>query len=74
MASKSNAKDEAPEAREEAAEASPLDTVTAAIKKMVAKGKERGYVTYDEINAARGGGGGGGCRPRRCRPSRSKTP
>ncbi len=52
MASKSTAKDEAPEAREEAAEASPLDTVTAAIKKMVAKGKERGYVTYDEINAA----------------------
>ena len=52
MASKSNAKDEAPEAREEAAEASPLDTTVAAIKKMVAKGKERGYVTYDEINAA----------------------
>ncbi len=52
MASKSTAKDEAPEAREEAAEASPLDTVTAAIKKMVAKGKERGYVTYDEINGA----------------------
>jgi RNA polymerase primary sigma factor len=52
MASKSTAKDEAPEAREEAAEASPLDTTTAAIKKMVAKGKERGYVTYDEINAA----------------------
>ena len=51
MASKSNAKDEAPEAREEAAEASPLDTTVAAIKKMVAKGKERGYVTYDEINA-----------------------
>src|SRR3984957_20262561 len=52
MASKSNAKDEAPEAREEAAEASPLDTTVAAIKKMVAKGKERGYVTYDEVNAA----------------------
>jgi RNA polymerase primary sigma factor len=51
MASKSTAKDEAPEAREEAAETSPLDTTAAAIKKMVAKGKERGYVTYDEINA-----------------------
>ncbi len=29
-----------------------MDTTEAAVKKMVAKGKERGYVTYDEINAA----------------------
>src|SRR5579872_133479 len=43
---------EAPEARDEAAEAPLLDTIMAAIKKMVAKGKERGYVTYDELNAA----------------------
>jgi RNA polymerase primary sigma factor len=51
MASKSNATNEAGESPD-AAEASPLDTVAASIKKMVAKGKERGYVTYDEINAA----------------------
>jgi len=43
---------EAPEAREEAAEAPLLDSVQAAIKKMIAKGKERGYVTYTEVNAA----------------------
>jgi len=28
-----------------------IDTMGAAVKKMVAKGKERGYVTYDELNA-----------------------
>ncbi len=43
---------EAPEAREEAAEAPLLDSVAAAIKKMVARGKERGYVTYDDLNSA----------------------
>ncbi|MBI2262357.1 MAG: RNA polymerase sigma factor RpoD [Caulobacterales bacterium] len=29
-----------------------LDTLGVAVKKMVARGKERGYVTYDELNAA----------------------
>ncbi|HZB90920.1 MAG TPA: RNA polymerase sigma factor region1.1 domain-containing protein, partial [Stellaceae bacterium] len=52
MASKSANAPEAPEAREEAAEAPLLDTIAASIKKMVARGKERGYVTYDEVNAA----------------------
>src|SRR6266849_9824528 len=52
MASKAANTAEAPEAREEAAEAPLLDNVAAAIKKMVAKGKERGYVTYTEVNAA----------------------
>jgi len=52
MASKSANAAEAPEARDEAAEAPLLDTIAAAIKKMVARGKERGYVTYDEVNAA----------------------
>src|SRR5204863_8304737 len=33
-------------------EAPLLDSVAAAIKKMLARGKERGYVTYDELNAA----------------------
>ncbi|MEW5704648.1 MAG: RNA polymerase sigma factor RpoD [Pseudomonadota bacterium] len=32
---------------------SPLiDTVNAAVKKLLSRGKERGYVTYDELNAA----------------------
>src|ERR1700749_4082330 len=52
MASKSASVAEVPENREEAAEAPLLDAVAATIKKMVARGKERGYVTYDELNAA----------------------
>ncbi len=52
MASKSGNAAEPAEAREEAAEAPLLDTIAASIKKMVARGKERGYVTYDEVNAA----------------------
>src|SRR5471032_2205359 len=43
---------ETTEAREDAAEAPLLDAIAATIKKMVARGKERGYVTYDELNAA----------------------
>src|SRR5690242_10251811 len=52
MASKAANTAEVAETREEAAEAPLLDSVAAAIKKMLARGKERGYVTYDEINAA----------------------
>src|ERR1700733_12111275 len=52
MASKSASTAEVPEGREDAAEAPLLDTVAASIKKMVARGKERGYVTYDELNSA----------------------
>jgi RNA polymerase primary sigma factor len=52
MASKAANTAEATENREEAAEAPLLDTIAAAIKKMLARGKERGYLTYDELNAA----------------------
>ncbi|MBX6369075.1 MAG: RNA polymerase sigma factor RpoD [Rhodospirillales bacterium] len=53
MASKAAANTaEAADNREEQAETPLLDSVAAAIKKMVARGKERGYVTYDEVNAA----------------------
>ncbi len=52
MASKAATAAEVTETREEAAEAPLLDTVATAIKKMVARGRERGYVTYDELNAA----------------------
>src|SRR5437016_13006989 len=52
MASKAANTVEVAETREEAAEAPLLDSVAAAIKRMLARGKERGYVTYDELNAA----------------------
>src|SRR5271154_6693641 len=52
MASKAVNTAEVPEARDDGAEAPILDTLAAAIKKMVARGKGRGYVTYDELNSA----------------------
>jgi RNA polymerase primary sigma factor len=52
MASKAANAAEVTETREEAAEAPLLDSVAAAIKRMLARGKERGYLTYDELNAA----------------------
>jgi RNA polymerase primary sigma factor len=39
-------------AREEQTDSPLLDTLGASVKKMVAKGKERGFVTYDELNEA----------------------
>ena len=36
----------------EVADSPLLDSATAATKKLLARGKERGYVTYDELNAA----------------------
>ncbi len=52
MATKAASTAEATETREEAAEGPLIDAIAATIKKMVARGKERGYVTYDELNAA----------------------
>jgi len=52
MASKVASVADAAETREEAAEAPLLDQIAIAIKKMVARGKERGYLTYDEVNTA----------------------
>ena len=52
MASKAVTAADTAEAREEAAEVPLLDSIASAIKKMVARGKERGYLTYDELNAA----------------------
>jgi RNA polymerase primary sigma factor len=46
------AQPEPTEAREEGPDAPLLDTLGAELKKLVQKGKERGYVTYDELNAA----------------------
>ncbi|MBW8270073.1 RNA polymerase sigma factor RpoD [Caldovatus aquaticus] len=38
--------------REDAVEGVLLDMLTASVKKLITRGKERGYVTYDELNAA----------------------
>ncbi|HUN50171.1 MAG TPA: RNA polymerase sigma factor RpoD [Candidatus Sulfotelmatobacter sp.] len=51
MASKSAEAAESTEAREDAPDSPLLDSSTQAVKKMLAKAKERGYVTYDELNA-----------------------
>src|SRR3954454_18684497 len=52
MASKAASVAETAEAREDVAETPLLDSIAVAIKKMVARGKEGGYLTYDELNAA----------------------
>ncbi len=52
MASKATSVAEVAEARDDAAEAPLLDAIAVAVKKMVLRGKERGYLTYDELNAA----------------------
>ena len=40
------------EAKNEQQDAPLLDALGAGIKRMIARGKERGYVTYDELNSA----------------------
>ncbi|TAK98718.1 MAG: RNA polymerase sigma factor RpoD [Rhodospirillaceae bacterium] len=46
-------KDETPEGTPAPAGDSPLlDSTNASVKKLIAKAKERGYITYDELNAA----------------------
>src|SRR3974377_1454315 len=52
MVSKAASTAKATETLEEAAESPLLDTLASAIKKILARGKERGYLTYDELNAA----------------------
>jgi RNA polymerase primary sigma factor len=52
MASKATSTAETTPGREDAAESPTADGQAAAIKKMTARGLERGYVTYDELNAA----------------------
>jgi RNA polymerase primary sigma factor len=52
MAVKAPAKGETNENREEAADGPLMDGFSAAVKKMIARGKERGYITYDELNSA----------------------
>jgi RNA polymerase primary sigma factor len=52
MASKATNTAETTQGRDDAAESPLADSLAAAIKKMIARGQERGYVTYDELNAA----------------------
>ena len=52
MASKATKTAETTETPEENLDGPLLDTLGIAVKKMVARGKERGYITYDELNAA----------------------
>ncbi|UFN49550.1 RNA polymerase sigma factor RpoD [Roseomonas sp. OT10] len=52
MATKTANGAETTETRDEAVEGALLDTMTAMVKKLVARGKERGYVTIDEFNHA----------------------
>jgi RNA polymerase primary sigma factor len=40
-----------PQAPEVEADANVLDTQSAAVKRLIVKGKERGYITFDELNA-----------------------
>jgi RNA polymerase primary sigma factor len=52
MASKATNTADVSETQEEHLDGPLLDTLGVAVKKMVARGKERGYITYDELNAA----------------------
>jgi RNA polymerase primary sigma factor len=51
MAAKTQTKPEVAETRDETADGPLMDSQTQAVKKMLARSKERGYVTYDELNA-----------------------
>ncbi len=52
MATKSTATAEKKPQSEETSDSPLLDTLGGAVKKMLVKGKERGFVTYDELNSA----------------------
>jgi len=52
MATKAATAAETPETNEDGQDGPLLDSLNATIKKLVAKGKERGFITYDELNAA----------------------
>ncbi len=52
MATKSTATTEKKSQSEETSDSPLLDTLGGAVKKMLARGKERGFVTYDELNSA----------------------
>ncbi len=52
MGTKASTAAAASETSEESTDSPLLDSVAASVKKMVVLGKERGYVTYDDLNKA----------------------
>ena len=52
MATKTETKTETTQVQGETGDAPLLDNLNAEVKKMIARGKELGYVTYDQLNAA----------------------
>ncbi|WP_339857113.1 RNA polymerase sigma factor RpoD [uncultured Nisaea sp.] len=52
MAKQSLANEDENRDREENADGPLIDTVNQTVKNLIKKGKERGYLTYDEVNAA----------------------
>ncbi len=52
MATKTNSVNETTSSPEETTDAPLIDALGASVKKLIARGKERGFVTYDELNAA----------------------
>ena len=52
MATKATNTAQAVEAQADSIDGPLMDGLGVGVKKMVARGRERGYVTYDEINAA----------------------
>ncbi|MDJ0950224.1 MAG: RNA polymerase sigma factor RpoD [Alphaproteobacteria bacterium] len=52
MATKAQKAETSTENRDESPDGPLMDGMVAAVKKMVARGKERGYITYDELNTA----------------------
>jgi RNA polymerase primary sigma factor len=51
MTTKLKAAPAAPQTRDDGGDGPLLDAMMAAVKKMITRGRERGFVTYDEINA-----------------------
>ncbi|GEO80256.1 RNA polymerase sigma factor RpoD [Pararhodospirillum oryzae] len=52
MASKAGSTAEATTPQDEGGDGPLLDSMNAAVKKLVSRGKDRGYITYDELNGA----------------------
>ena len=52
MATKTNTKTGTNQTQGETTDGPLLDNLNAEVKKMIARGKEVGYVTYDQLNAA----------------------
>ncbi len=52
MATKPAKQAEATETTDDSGDSPVLDSLTATVRKLIGRGKERGYVTYDELNKA----------------------